>query len=65
MKKNPGKTAAEDNVWDDVTPEEVHEVAEQIAGPITKPQQPKSTSNAEYDIDGLMTDFPTAKELAF
>jgi hypothetical protein len=63
MKKNPGKTAAEENVWDDVTAEEVHEVAEQIAGPITKPQQPKSTSNAEYDIDGLMTDFPTAKEL--
>jgi hypothetical protein len=28
-----------------------------------KPAVPASTSNAEYDIEGLMTDFPTAKEL--
>jgi hypothetical protein len=48
--------------WDDtdsVTPEQIMEVAESIAGA----RIPKSTSNAEYDMDGLMTDFPTAKEL--
>jgi len=50
--------------WGDetaVTPEEILEVANTMAG--VKPQVPKSTSNAEYDLEGLMTDFPTAKEL--
>jgi len=47
--------------WDDApetTAEEILEVANSIAG-----VQPKSMSNAEYDMEGLMTDFPTAKEL--
>jgi hypothetical protein len=47
--------------WDDApetTAEEILEVANSIAG-----VQPKSMSNAEYDLEGLMTDFPTAKEL--
>jgi len=66
MKKNQSKSAAEQNVWDDaaqeeVTAEEVHEVAEAISAGM--PAVPKSTSNAEYDMEGLMTDFPTAKEL--
>jgi len=66
MKKNQSKSPAEQNVWDDepqqeVTAEEVHEVAEAIAAAM--PQVPKSISNAEYDMEGLMTDFPTAKEL--
>lgn len=66
MKKNQSKSIAEQNVWDDepqqeVTAEEVHEVAEAIAAAM--PQAPRSTSNAEYDMEGLMTDFPTAKEL--
>jgi hypothetical protein len=50
--------------WDDApeaTAEEIIEVANNIAG--IKPQQPRSQSNAEYDLEGLMTDFPTAKEL--
>jgi hypothetical protein len=47
--------------WEDessVTPEEILEVANVMAG-----VAPKSLSNAEYDMEGLMTDFPTAKEL--
>jgi len=40
------------------TPQEIIEVAEAIAG-----IAPKSMSNAEYDMEGLMTAFPTAKEL--
>jgi hypothetical protein len=46
---------------DEPTQQEIIEVAEQVAG--IKPQAPKSASNAEYDLEGLMTDFPTAKEL--
>jgi len=66
MKKNTSKSPTEENIWDDtaeetVTPEEVHEVAEAIAAAM--PQAPKSISNAEYDLEGLMTDFPTAKDL--
>jgi hypothetical protein len=62
MKKTM-KSPAEDNVWDDVTPEEVHAVAEQIAGPVEKPQPPQALDALEFDMEGLMTDFPTAKEL--
>ena len=67
MKKNSPKSSAEQNVWDDVSPEpeitaeDVVAVAEQIAAAM--PQAPKSISNAEYDMEGLMTDFPTAREL--
>lgn len=65
MKKNIKPSAAEQNVWDDTpeepTAEEIRDVAEQMAA--TAPQAPRSISNAEYDLDGLMTDFPTAKEL--
>lgn len=68
MKKNSTPTPQEENIWDDTadhltleqiseeaTAEEIHAVAESIA--------PRSVSNAEYDMEGLMTDFPTAKEL--
>jgi len=60
-KLSPPATAQVENPWDEsapVTPEEIIEVAEQVAG-----IQPKSTSNADFDLEGLMTDFPTAKEL--
>lgn len=59
MKKNSPATAAEDNVWDDAP----QAVAVEETAPVTKPQAPKSVSNAEYDLEGLMTDFPTAREL--
>jgi hypothetical protein len=62
MKKNQKPQAAEENIWDDsqddITAEDILEVAEQVAA-----TAPRSTSNAEYDLEGLMTDFPTAKEL--
>ena len=64
-KKNltPPSTSQVDNPWDDkapadITADDIMEVAEQMAA-----TAPKSTSNAEYDMEGLMTDFPTAKEL--
>jgi hypothetical protein len=37
---------------------------EPVVAPTTKKAvAPKAVSNAEYDLEGLMTDFPTAKEL--
>ena len=62
MKKNTPASSAESNVWDDEsqapTAEEIVSVAKQVAA-----KAPKAIDSAEYDIDGLMTDFPTAKEL--
>ena len=60
-KLSPPVTATVENPWDEnapVTPEEIIEVANSIAG-----VAPKSTSTADFDLEGLMTDFPTAKEL--
>jgi len=60
----PPATAAVANPWDESAPaqeptaQEIMEVATQVAAAI-----PKSASTADFDIDGLMTDFPTAKEL--
>jgi len=52
-------TQTVDSPWDDEpTQQEILEVAEQVAG-----IQPKTTNNADYDLEGLMTDFPTAKDL--
>lgn len=55
--------AAAENVWDDVpaTAEEIITVAETLAAQSLI--APKSLSNADYDLEGLMTDFPTAKDL--
>ena len=60
-KLTPTPPVPVENPWDESAPtaEEILEVAEQIAAPTA----PKSISNAEYDMEGLMTDFPTAKEL--
>ena len=61
-KLTPPSTEKVDSPWDDApTQQEIIEVAEQVAG--IKPEVPKSMSNAEYDLEGLMTDFPTAKDL--
>jgi hypothetical protein len=61
-KKNltPPSTMDVPNPWNDEAPtkEDIIQVAEQVAGIV-----PKSASNAEFDMEGLMTDFPTAKEL--
>jgi hypothetical protein len=71
MKKNltPPSTAKVDNPWDDApanpTAEEIREVAEQMAAtaPVAKPQAPAALNAPDFDLEGLMTDFPTAKEL--
>ena len=72
MKKNAPVSPEEQNVWDELpvpeqteepTAQEIIQVAEKVAKGIIAPQAPKSISNAEYDMEGLMTDFPTAKEL--
>jgi len=60
-KLSPPATAQVENPWDEsapVTPEEIIAVAEQVAG-----IAPKSINAADFDLEGLMTDFPTAKEL--
>jgi len=57
-----------DDIWD--TPSEVKEqvidsIKQEIpdVSKVKKPTAPKSVSNAQFDLEGLMTDFPTAKEL--
>ena len=63
MKKQ--KTTQSDNIWD--TPEDTKQVEqvfeEKVEQVLTKPQAPQSLYSAEYDLEGLMTDFPTAKDL--
>lgn len=68
MKKNltPPSTAKVDNPWDEApkqepTAEDIRAVAEQIAA--TAPQAPRALNALDFDLEGLMTDFPTAKEL--
>ena len=59
-KLSPPATAQVENPWDESAPtkEEILEVAEQVAG-----IAPKSINSADFDLEGLMTDFPTAKDL--
>jgi len=67
MKKPTKPSAAEQNVWDDMPETTVETPAVPVAAPIEKPTENRKTIKAsvelEYDIEGLMTDFPTAKEL--
>jgi len=53
-------TSNTENPWDkpEGTPEKVVS-----STPAKKATPPKAVTNAEYDLEGLMTDFPTAKEL--
>jgi len=61
---NPPATAQVENPWDEsapqeeITADEIMEVAEQVAA-----TAPRAINSADFDMDGLMTDFPTAKEL--
>lgn len=58
-KLTPPSTSQVDSPWDDApTQQEIIEVAEAVAG-----IAPKSISTADFDLEGLMTDFPTAKDL--
>lgn len=66
MKKNAPTSNKEENIWDEApapAPKPVTEEPKTAPKKVTAPQQPQSMSNAEYDMEGLMTDFPTAKEL--
>ena len=58
-KLSPPATQEVASPWDEEpTQQEIIDVAEQVAG-----IAPKALSTADFDIDGLMTDFPTAKDL--
>lgn len=61
MKKNAPASKQEENIWDEA-PTQPEVIAETVE-PVTAPQKPQSISNADYDLEGLMTDFPTAKDL--
>lgn len=61
-------TPAQENIWDTSTDvqESIKQEVKSETIPevtITKPTTPKSISNVQFDLEGLMTDFPTAKEL--
>ena len=68
MNKN---TPTTENPWDESAPKE--EVTKETPketkakvkaeAPVAKPQAPAALDAPEFDIDGLMTDFPTATEL--
>jgi hypothetical protein len=57
-KLTPPVLAPVENPWDESAPQIENTTDEPVTVAV-----PKSTSNADYDMDGLMTDFPTAKEL--
>ena len=63
MKKNATTSKQEENIWDEAPNQESEAVTAQPAEPVKTPQKPQSISNAQFDLEGLMTDFPTAKEL--
>ena len=56
-KLTPPSTAEVENPWDDKAPAK-QEITEPVAV-----VAPKAVNGADFDMDGLMTDFPTAKEL--
>lgn len=64
------KSTSTENIWDDnfdskATSKEVEQIVKpktEKAKPV-KAQPPQSLNSAEYDVEGLMTDFPTAKDL--
>jgi len=59
MKGKEMITSNTDNPWGDKPQQPVVEETTKAK----KAVPPKAVSNAEYDLEGLMTDFPTAKEL--
>jgi len=61
------KTPTSTDIWETEVKEEIKKqvVSTDIAdsSKIKKPTPPVSLNSSEYDLEGLMTDFPTAKEL--
>lgn len=66
MKKQK-TTKTQENIWDTPTDAPVDKVDEQFKEEVeritTKPKSPPSLIAPQFDLEGLMTDFPTAKEL--
>lgn len=67
-KKKTTPSPALENVWDDTfdAKEQFKESIEQEIpdlAKVKKPQAPQSIVHADYDLEGLMTDFPTATDL--
>lgn len=69
MKKTKSKSQPQENIWDqpvedvlDKVTVDFTEKAEEVIEK-TKPKQPKALNSIQFDLEGLMTDFPTAKEL--
>lgn len=61
MKKT--KTTSAENIWgDDLNPSTLQPVAE-TTQEVQKPIQPPGVNKGDFDIEGLMTDFPTATDL--
>jgi hypothetical protein len=56
-------TPAEKSVWDDATIETTDPVAEIAEVTQQQHQAQRTTQPLQYDLEGLMTDFPTAREL--
>ena len=57
-------TPTEVNPWDESAPkEETPKKKVRAEVPVEAPQAPASLNAPEFDIDGLMTDFPTATDL--
>jgi len=60
----------ETNPWADTSPNQPEKIPAKVAPAAVKksttpvkPAAPVATSNADFDLDGLMTDFPTATDL--
>jgi len=61
MNKTP--TSADDsNIWDDAPKPTPREEAPKATKALSKPVEP-TTPDRDFDIEGLMTDFPTARDL--
>ena len=59
---NKKQNQPQENIWE--TPEVSTDVTEPVvATEVTKSKKQKITPKIQFDLEGLMTDFPTAKEL--
>jgi hypothetical protein len=62
---NKNQSATEANIWDDVPPETPKKTEKKTVQ--AEPVQPKTviavSASPDYDLEGLMTDFPTATDL--
>ena len=61
MKKQNNNPA--ENIWDSNPVEEQKTIIDEPTETVKKPVKPVGLNALEYDLEGLMTDFPTAKEL--